>query len=89
MSNEFANTFEDKENQNLENVSDDGEFAQADEGQKKLKNRIWGKDIIQLKSNFICKGLIPLEMLFDQNNVTKNPAVQPSEEDIQDHKIGT
>ena len=89
MFDEFSNTVEDKENQNLENVSDDENFAEADEGQKNLKFRIGGKDIIQLKSNFIPKGLIPLEKLLDQNDVDKNPAVQPNEDDIQDHNIGT
>ena len=34
MSNEFVNTVIDKENQNLENVSDDAKFAKVDEGKK-------------------------------------------------------
>ena len=33
---------------------------------------IGGKDIIQLKINFIAKGLIPLEKSFYRNDVTKN-----------------
>ena len=36
-----------------------------------------GKDIIQLKSNFIPIGLIPLEKLFDHNDVAKDPKVKP------------
>ena len=50
---------------------------------------IGGKNIIHLKSNFIPKGIIPLETLFDHNYVDKNPTVHPNEEDIQDHNIGT
>ena len=30
-------------------------------------------DIIQLSNNFIPKGLIPLEKLFDYNDVPRNP----------------
>ena len=50
---------------------------------------IGGKDIIQLNSNFIPKGLIPLEKLFDRNDVAKNPKVQPQEDESHDHNIGT
>ena len=50
---------------------------------------IGGKDIIQLKSKFIPKGLIPLDNLFDRNDVSKKPKVQPNEDDIQDQNIGT
>ena len=50
---------------------------------------IHGKNIIPLKSNFIQKVLIPLDTLFDINNVGKIPKVQPQEDEIQDHNIGT
>ena len=50
---------------------------------------IGGKDIIQLKGNYIPKGLIPLVKLFDQNYVAKDPKVQPNENDLQDQNIGT
>ena len=49
---------------------------------KKLRNMIGGKDIIQLKINHIPKGLIPLENLFDKNDVAKNTKVHPDEDDI-------
>ena len=50
---------------------------------------IGGKDIIQLKSNYIPKGLIALEKLFDQNDVSKDPKVQPAGNDIEDQNIRT
>ena len=43
-----------------------------------------GKDIIQLKSNFIPRGLIPLEKIFDQNNVAKDPKFHPTENVVED-----
>ena len=47
-----------------------------------------GKDIIQLKRNFIPRSLIPLEKLFDQNDVANDPKVQPAENVVKDHNIG-
>ena len=48
-----------------------------------------GKDIIHLKNNFIPRGLIPLERLFDQNDVAKNPKVKPVGDAVEDQNIGT
>ena len=50
---------------------------------------IGGKDIIQLKGNYIPKGLIPLEKLFVHNDAAKDPKVKPDENDIHDQNIGT
>ena len=86
---EFSNTIIYGENQSLENVEDDKGFAVGDEEQKNMKGMIGGKDIIHLRSNFIPKGLIPLEKLFDINHVTKTHKVQPHEDEIQDKNIGT
>ena len=48
-----------------------------------------GKDIIQLKNNYIPKGLVPLEDLFEKNDVAKNPKVTPNSEEVEDFNIGT
>ena len=61
MSDEFANTFIYGENQDMGYVEGDEESTIENEEQGKLKGMIGGKDIIHLKSNFIPKGLIPLE----------------------------
>ena len=50
---------------------------------------IGGKDIIQLKSKYIPRGIIPLEKLFNQNDVANDPKVQSNENNIQDQNIGT
>ena len=47
------------------------------------------KDIIQPKGNYIPKGLIPLEKLLDQNDVSKDPKIQPVGNDIEDQNIQT
>lgn len=38
--------------------------------------------IFQLKNNCIPKGLIPLENLFDHNDVVKNPKIKSDDEKV-------
>lgn len=47
------------------------------------------KSIGKLKNNTIPKGLVPLEELFDKNDIAKNPKVTPNEAKIEDCNIGT
>ena len=42
-----------------------------------------------MKNNSIPKGLVPLEDLFDKNEVAKNPKVTPSSDEVEDYNIGT
>ena len=88
FSNELVNTNIDTKNHDSENIENDEQFANEDIEKKKLKNMTASKDIIQLKGNYIPKGLIPLEKIFDQNDVAKDPKVQPNENEIQYQNIG-
>ena len=45
--------------------------------------------MLVLKSNWIPKGLIPLERLFDQNDVPVKSTLQPQPEEVEDCDIGT
>ena len=54
-----------------------------------MKGTLGGKDIVQLKINFIPRGLIPLEFFFDQNDVAKDPKVKLADNAIEDINIGT
>ena len=47
------------------------------------------KEIIQLKRNTNPKGQIPLEELFDDNDVAKNPKVTLNDVKVEDCNIGT
>ena len=89
MSYEFVNTQIDTENEKLENFKDDEYNEDEKAKNKKFKNMIGGKDIIHLKSNFIPRGMIPLENLFDQNDVAKDPKVKPTNNVVEDKNIGT
>ena len=82
-------TLIDGENDNCENFQDAEESEEEKISTEKLKGTLGGNDIIQLKSNFIPRGLIPLEKLFDQNDVAKDPKVKPADNSIEDINIGT
>ena len=53
-----------------------------------MKISLGGNDIAQLKSNYIPRGLIPLEQFFDQNDAVKDPKVKRVENAIEDKNIG-
>ena len=44
---------------------------------------------MQLKSNVIPKGLVPLEKKFDKNDVARSPKITVDEEDVEDCNICT
>jgi hypothetical protein len=44
---------------------------------------------VQLNNNMIPKGLVPLETLFDENDVARNPKITVNDEDVKDCNIGT
>jgi len=54
-----------------------------------FEEKIIGRKILQLKSNFIPRGLAPLEQLFDQNGIPTKPTVPPKEEKVKEHNLGT
>jgi hypothetical protein len=45
--------------------------------------------MLVLKKKQILKGLIPLERLFDQNNIPIKSTLQPQPEEVEDYEIGT
>ena len=53
------------------------------------ENEIAGHKIIELKSNFIPKGLVPLERIFSKDDTPLKQVMQSSEENVMDCNIGT
>ena len=45
--------------------------------------------IIELKGNFIPKGLVPLERLFSKDDTLLKPMLQTIEENVVDYNIGS
>ena len=87
LSGEFINTHIDEEDANSQNFLDADEEEAAGAG--KLKDSLGGRDIVQFKSNHIPRGLIPLQSLFDQNDIAKDPKVEPTANAIKYINIGT
>jgi hypothetical protein len=49
-----------------------------------LQDTIAGHKIIELKTNHLPKGLVPLERLFDHNDVSRKAVIQREETDVVD-----
>jgi hypothetical protein len=64
---EFSNISIDQDNEN-----DDVEVHAANV----LQDNIVGHKIIELKTNHLPKGLVPLEILFDHNDVSIKDVIQ-------------
>ena len=89
MSGEFVNTHIDEGGLDLENFLDVEEEGEEAVRTGTLKDSLGGRDIVQLKSNHIPRGLIPLKSIFDQNDVARDPKVDPAMNAIEDVDIGT
>ena len=57
--------------------------------QIKLKDKVTEQNIVQLPNNYIPRGLIPLEELFDHNDIPFNPAKRDLDPVIQEQNIGS
>jgi hypothetical protein len=72
---EFSNISIDQDNEN-----DDMEVHAANV----LQDSVVGHKIIELKTNHLPKGLVPLEILFDHNDVLRKVVIQTEETDVID-----
>jgi hypothetical protein len=81
---EFSETHPDQENQN-----DPMWVMQENEDPETFREKIADHRMLVLKNNQIPKGLIPLERLFDQNNIPVKSTLQPQPEEVEDCDIGT
>ena len=84
MVEDFAETHIDQENQNDHTwIMQEGEYPQ--EFQHKISNH----HMLVLKNNQIPNGLIPLERLFDHNDMPLKSTLQPQLDEVEDCDIGT
>jgi hypothetical protein len=54
-----------------------------------LSNKVVGHNIVELKKRHIPKGLVPLERLFDSNDVSREATIKIQHEEVMDCNIGT
>ena len=52
----------------------------------KLKDKVADQNIVQLPSKYIPRGLVPLEELFDHNDIPFNPAKKEQDPTVQEKK---
>ena len=88
LSGEFVNIKIANENDDCENFQDVEGCEEESAESSKLNNSLGGKDIIQLKSNYIPRGLIPLEKWFNQNDVARDPKMKPIDDVVEEKNIG-
>jgi hypothetical protein len=81
---EFAKTHTDQENQN-----DPIWIMQEGEDSKEFHDKLANHRMLVLKNNQIPKGLIPLERLFNQDDIPSKTTLQPQLEEVEDCDIGT
>lgn len=81
MSREFENVKIDQENM--------FEKEESVELVPKYLMQLARKHIIQLKSNTIPRGVVPLEKIFDSNDVARNPKVALDDVEVEKCNIGT
>jgi hypothetical protein len=84
MVDDFSETHIDQENQN-----DHTWIMQEGEEPQEFREKIANHRLLVLKSNQIPKGLIPLERLFDQNDMPLKSTLQPQPEEVEDCDVGT
>ena len=77
MVDEFLENHIDQENQN-----DPAWIMQEGETQEKFKDKIANHKMLLLKNNQIPKGLIPLEILFDQNDIPLKSILQTQPKEL-------
>jgi hypothetical protein len=75
---EFSDMHIDQKNQNVEESK-----------KPKLKRKMGQHDIVQLPNNYIPQGLVPLEKLFDHNDVPYKPAKKEKDHVVHEHNIGS
>jgi hypothetical protein len=84
MAEEFSEIHIDQENQN-----DAIWTQQENQTNGELKNKIADKKMLLLKNNEIPKNLIPLERLFDHNDIPLKPSLQPQLDEVEYCNNGT
>ena len=57
--------------------------------QLNLKDQVANQNIVQFPNNYIPRGLVPLEELFDHNDITFKPAKKELDPTIQEQNIGS
>ena len=58
----------------MEIDADEEEVESEDTSERNWEKKVAGNKVLQLKGNIIPRGLVPLERLFDKNDVPLQPS---------------
>jgi hypothetical protein len=72
-----------------ENQNDHIWIMQEGEDPQAFQDKIANHHMLVLQNNQILKGLIPLERLFNQNDIPIKSTLQSQLEEVEDYDIGT
>ena len=75
---EFFDKHIDQENLNMEESQ-----------QLKLKDKVADQNIVQLPNNYIPRGLVPLEEIFDENDIPFKLVKKEQDPSVQEQNIGS
>jgi hypothetical protein len=81
----FLKTIEEFSNISIDQDDENGEAKIH--AAEVLQDTIVGHKIIELKTNHLPKGLVPLERLFDHNDVSRKAVIQTEETNVVDYDI--
>jgi hypothetical protein len=85
---ECTNIDLDNEDKNVNNSDFEFDSVNIIESEE-LGNDESDADILQLKSNILPRGLVPLEDLFDSDDVAKKPKIEAHGQEVEECNIGT
>jgi hypothetical protein len=81
--NRFLHTIDEFSNISIDQGSQEDENEKLEDQQySHLLRTVAGHDIVELKTSHISRGLVPLEILFDNNDVYKGTAMKNQEEEV-------
>ena len=73
----------------MEIDADEEEDESEDTPERNWEKKMAGNKVLQLKGNIIPRGLVPLERLFDKNDVPLQPGKVVEENQVEDLNLGT
>ena len=73
----------------MEIVADSEEEQTEDTSGRNWEKKMGGNKVLQLKGNIIPRGLVPLERLFDKNDVPLQSGKVVEENQVEDLNLGT
>jgi hypothetical protein len=86
----FLHTIDEFSNISIDHKSQEDKNEKLEDQQSShLLKIVAGHDIVELKTNHIPRGIVPLEILFERNDVYKGTAMNNQEGEVTECNIGT